>query len=216
VSITPCLLLLRSYGRLRLSSRFKASLGSGPRFRGGGGGDPVDEPAFRVGVQAVNLQVGLQAGNGDSAKDSVALILQALEGQIGVGELEKSYAEKITRAVEGGKPPRELAGVASTLSADSRELGPKDFDLGQWVEAGRLAAIAQEPSYFQSGDTRAFLRRLLWRQKFGLGGMNLDPVALQSLRDISEVLETKDLESSDYARLRRNFEAILNVYYPQS
>jgi hypothetical protein len=197
------------------------SLWNGPRERGGGEDEPtttpVSEAAFRVGVEIVNLQVSLHAGDRVNAKDSGAFILQALDGQIGVGDLGKAYGERIIGAVQRGTPPRELLGVASTLSQESREiLGTQDVDLGQWVEAGRLAAIAEEPSFFRQGRNRAFLRRLLWRQKLGVGEMEIDPAALKSLRDIADVLGKGSLGPSDYAGLQRSFEAILNVYYPQS
>ena len=65
-------------------------------------------------------------------------------------------------------------------------------------------------------DRRAFLRRLLGQQKLGLGEMEIDPAALQSLREISGILDNKSLGPSDYASLRRSFDAILNVYYPPS
>ncbi|HEV8578818.1 MAG TPA: zf-HC2 domain-containing protein [Thermoanaerobaculia bacterium] len=189
--------------------------------RGGGGeegpGVPVNEAAFQVGVQAVNLQVSLQAGDGDKATNSVAYILKALKGQY-TGGLDEAYTKEITGAVVEGKPPRDLIPTASKLAQDARDiLGPEDVDLGQWIEAGRLAAIAGESSFFENRANRAFLRRLLWRQKLGFDKeMKLDPGARQSLQDISSVLAKNDLSPSDYAKLQRDFESILRIYYPES
>jgi hypothetical protein len=191
----------------------------GPTYRGGEGlGDePVDVAVFRLGVQLVNLQVSLEANQGEDSRDILLRILAILRDQLLVTHLIEGYTD-IKVAIEDGTPAETFVEQASELALDTREafLENRSLHLGQWVEAGLLAAIAQEPSYFQDGDRRLFLRRLLWRQKLGRDDLKLDPVALQSLRDVSEVLETKDLGSSDYAKLRRSFEAILDVYYPQS
>ena len=42
----------------------------------------------------------------------------------------------------------------------------------------------------------------------------IDPAALQSLKDVSEVLDQDVLSSADYARLRQSFDRILEIYYP--
>ncbi len=191
----------------------------GPTYRGGGGeGEeaPLDPASFQMGVQLVNLQVSLEAGQGERAQDIMARILQLLENQLFVDDLKKGYTE-ITTAIANGTPPQKLAGQASQLAQQTREaFDAPHLDFGQWAEAGRLAAIAEQPSFFQRGDSRAFLRRLLWRQKFGIGEMKLDPAAHRSLQDISEVVSRGSLGRTEYGKLRKDLETILNVYYPQS
>jgi putative zinc finger protein len=195
------------------------SLWLGPTYRGGGDegeeAPPPDPASFPMGVQLVNLQVSLEAGQGDRAQDIVARILNILKDQYLVEELKKGYTD-ITTAIANGTPPQKLVGQASQLAQQAREAFNAHLDLGQWVEAGRLAAIAEQPSFFQRGDSRAFLRRLLWRQKLGLGEMKLDPAARQSLQDVSEVIAKGKLGRSDYGELRQDLEKILDVYYPQS
>ncbi len=190
----------------------------GPTYRGpGGGGEaPSDPTSFRMGVQLVNLQVALEANRGEQAQDIVARILQILDDQLFVEELKEGY-KGITGAIADGTPPEKLAGQASELARQAREAfdGPH-LDLGQWAEAGRLAATASEASYFRRGDVRSFLRRLVWRQKLGLGEMELDPAARASFTEISQVLENSSLSSSDYAKLNQELEAILRIYYPES
>ena len=191
----------------------------GPTYRGGGGeGEeaPLDPASFQMGVQLVNLQVSLEAGQGEQAQDVVARILQILEPQLFVDDLKKGYTE-ITTAIANGSPPQKLAGKASELAQQAREaFDAPHLDLGQWVEAGQLAASAGEASFFERGDTQKFLRRLLWRQKLGIGKMKLDPAARQSLADISGVLEKRSLDRADYGKLSQNLRAILNIYYPES
>jgi len=133
-----------------------------------------------------------------------------------VDDLKKGYTD-ITVAIENKIPPETLAGKASELAQQARAaFDVPHLDLGQWTEAGRLAAIAEQPAFFQSGHTHAFLRRLLWRQKLGVGEVTLDPGARQHLQDVSSLLEKRSLGRSDYAKLRPSLEAILKIYYPES
>ncbi|HSG39360.1 MAG TPA: zf-HC2 domain-containing protein [Thermoanaerobaculia bacterium] len=188
----------------------------GPTFRGSGDGEetPLDPASFQLGVQLVNLQVSLGANEAERSQDVVARILNLLESQLFVDDLKEAYKE-ITVAISDGTPPTDLVSKASDLAGRTREaLDTTHLDLGQWVEAGRLASIAQEPSFFQRGENRSFLRKTIWRQRFGIGDLNLDPAALESLKDISEVLDQGDLSSAEYAKLKRSFDQILQLYYP--
>jgi hypothetical protein len=197
----------------------QGSFWAGPRPRGGGnkaGSSPVDPAAFQIGVRLIDLQVSLEANDTTQISDAIAFILHVLETQNGVKPLEEAYIEFKGKILEdGAPPPREFTGEASQLIRDTRDyLQEYPLDLGQWVEAGRLASIAQEPSFFQQGENRRFLRRTIWRQRFGIGDMTIDPAALQALRDVSDVLDNRDLESADYARLKQSFDHILEIYYP--
>lgn len=203
------------------------SLWRGPTFRGGGeeGQETALETAsLQMGVQLVNLQVSLAANRGDDAQDAVARILTILKDQMFVADLTKGYTD-ITTAIENKTPPASLAGKASQLAEQAREaFDAPHLDLGQWVEAGRLAAIAGQPAFFERGENRTFLRRLLWRQKlsrswrkrFGIDDMELDPAARRSLQDISAVLAKGTLGGPEYGKLRGDFEKILGIYYPES
>jgi hypothetical protein len=188
----------------------------GPTYRGSGEEEeaPLDPASFQLGVQLVNLQVSLAANEGERSQDVVARILQLLKHQLFVNDLAEAY-EAVTRAISDGTPPRDLLTRATELANQTQAImDTPHLDLGQWVEAGRLASIAQEPSFFQRGENRSFLRKTIWRQRFGVGDMTLDSAALQSLKDISEVLDQGDLSSAEYARLKQSFDQILEIYYP--
>jgi hypothetical protein len=191
----------------------------GPTYRGEGGDEEVklDEAAFRMGVQLVNLQASLKAGNIPAAQDVVARILGLLKAESFTDDLQKSYT-RITVALEDHKPPSALLPEASRLAKDSREVfdPTTPLDLGQWVEAGRLSALAQDPSFFQQPDTQSFLRRFRWRERFGLGDTKLDPGARESLDQISEIASKGNLQASDYAKLKEQFDKILGIYYPDT
>lgn len=192
-------------------------LWTGPVFRGGEGEAEVDvdEAAFRTGVQLVNLQVSLQAGKKDEAQNAVAAILGLLESGILTEDLEKKY-EGLTGSLEdAGRPSSSFLTEASKLAEETREVFETDsLDLGQWVEAARLAAATGNATFFQQGKTRSFLRRLLWREKFGLGEVKLDEATRQSLEEVSEILSKGELAASDYAGLSDELERILEIHYP--
>ena len=191
-------------------------LWTGPRYRGGEGESDVnlDEAAFRTGVQLVNLQVSLQAGKTQEAQDAIAAILGLLDAGILTDELKKKY-EDLTGSMDGSRPPASFLPKASELAQETRDIFDTDsLDLGQWVEAARLAAATGGPHFFQQGEVRSFLRRLLWREKLGLGDLKLGAETRQSLEEVSRILSKGELAASDYARLTEELERILEIHYP--
>jgi hypothetical protein len=141
----------------------------GPTYRGGEGEaeTKINEASFRMGVQLVNLQATLQTGQVKESQDVIARILNLLKPQPFTDDLYKRYAG-ITGALYK-KLPAEFLPEAARLAKESRDVfDTPSLDLGQWVEAGRLAAMARKPSFFQQSDNQAFLRRLSWNDKLGL------------------------------------------------
>lgn len=208
----------------------------GPTYRGGEDGEeiPVDPAAFQIGVRLVNLQMSLEANDDRQASDDIAKLLQVLETQVGMKPLEDAYIElKQEILKDGAPPPRSFIEKAAQLNQETKDsLEALPLDLGQFVEAGRLSAIAQEASFFQQEEHRRFLHRIIrrqrfvqnpsflflsrkvWQERFGMDYMTIDPAALQALRDISDVLGNRDLRAEDYASLRQSFDEILKIYYP--
>lgn len=189
-------------------------LWTGPRYRGEGEVEAnLDEAAFRTGVQLVNLQVSLRAGNTEEAQNAIATILGLLDAGILTQDLEKKY-EDLTASLEN-RPPSSSLPKASQLAQETRDIfDPGSLDFGQWVEAGRLAAATGNPGFFLQGETRSFLRRLLWRDKLGLGEVQLDEPTRQSLEEVSRILSKGELAASDYAGLTDALEQILEIHYP--
>ena len=195
------------------------SLWLGPTSRGTGSpGDevPLDPAAFQMGVQLVNLQVSLQANQGEQAQDVVARILQNLDTQMFVDELKAGY-KGITGAIANGTPPRKLTKKASDLAGQAKEAlaSPLYLDLGQWVEAGRLASISHSPAFFQQSDNQVFLRRALWRDRLGFKDSKLPQGSRKELEAIQQILGKGDLQPADYDRLKSHFDKILKANYPE-
>jgi hypothetical protein len=191
----------------------------GPTSRGAGGAEDEvasNPAAFQLGVQLVNLQVSLKANRGEQAQDVVARILQNLETQMFVDELKAGY-KGITSTIANGTSPRALEKRASELARQAREafVPPLYFDLGQWVEAGRLAAISHNPTFFQQSDGRTFLRRALWHDRLGLKDSTLPQGSRKDLEAIQQILGKGALQSADYVRLQKHFDEILKANYPE-
>jgi hypothetical protein len=194
----------------------------GPVYRGDGGDEEMNlnEASFRTGVQLVNLQVSLQAEERGQAQDAIAAILKLLKTGLITEDLEKKYTSLTGALDKSPKTPSSFLPQASELAKETREVFLADedlsLDLGQWVAAGRLAAIAKNPAFFKESENRSFLRRALWREKLGFGEMKLDPETRESLQQIADIIANDDLGASDYVELKRRFEQILEIHYPVS
>jgi hypothetical protein len=194
----------------------------GPRNRGGGETEndaKIDDTAFRFGVQLVNLEVSLRAKDADGAGDVVASILGILKAQPSSQELTDAYRSMRIGLADSNKKPEQFLPVATTLGQKSREwFDPTPLDLGQWVEAGRLAAFAHNPSFFQQSEARTFLRRLLWRDKLHdllrIDDPELDPATRDSLAQVAGIVSKGNLRPSDYDELKRQLDKVLATYYP--
>jgi Putative zinc-finger len=188
----------------------------GPTFRGEGDegeGIPLDQAAFQMGVQLVNLQARLKAGRAKDAQDAIARILGLLKSQYSTEELRNRYTQ-LTGSLEN-RPPRDLLPDSTRLAHDVRKVFDADaLDFGQWVEAGRLTALAGDPTFLQQPRSQRFLRQFLWRQKVGFGETKVKPEARQSLEAISDLLGKERLARPDYDELVGGFERILEIYYP--
>jgi Putative zinc-finger len=190
----------------------------GPTSRGAGGSEeeiPLDPAAFQIGVQLVNLQVSLKANQGEQAQDVVARILQNLETQMFVDNLKEGY-KGITSDIANGTPPTKLTGKASELAGQVREVfaAPLYLDLGQWVEAGRLAAISHDPAFFHLPASRSFLRHALWRDRLGRKNSKLPEKSRMELYEIGRILDKGDPQPGDYPKLLIRFNKILAAEYP--
>lgn len=204
-----------------LQGKRTTELWFGVRTRGGSEGSPeepgipMESAAFRIGVQIANLQAKLQANDVKTVTgDVIPAALTALKGQIGASELENGL-EGITMALGQHKAPKDLLPEVTRLAAETRELDPLYFDLGQWVEAGRLAAISHNTAFFCLPETQSFLRHALWRDRLGFKESKLPEGSRGELDAIYKLASKSTLQPADFDALRAHFEKILDANYPQ-
>ena len=187
----------------------------GPTYRGEG--DDLEDSvsnvrSFQIGVQLVNLQVALQQNNAAAADDALARLIGLLEEELLIDPQYKEYYSNLRVAISEGKAPQHVLEESSAKSQELLDfLDDPHAELGRFAEAGRLAAIAEEPSFFERWRARRLLRKLLQQQE--KGGLEIGPEALKSLRAVSQRLKEGDLQPSDYSMLREQFEVILKIYY---
>ncbi len=185
-----------------------------PATRGSGGNAKgLGEAAFRLGVQAVNLRASLEAGDGKTAADVIAYILNALEGQYFSEDLEESFTKLKSTLLEEDSPSQSL-GEADRLLRSARELDDLFFDLGQWVEGGQLAASYGDPAFFRLPESQGFLRHALWRDRHAIKNSKLPEELRKELYAIDQLLAKGDLQPGDYTKLQGHFHNILDANYP--
>jgi hypothetical protein len=177
---------------------------------------PFDDASFQMGVQLVNLQLSLRENDSEGTKrDILPRIFGILKAQTVLSHLTGSFST-LSADLES-KPPRELLATVRPISDEARESFDETYlDLGKWVEAGRLAAQAEDPTFFQQGDSRKFLRHLIWSDGLRKRDERLDPPTLAILRQIAAVLGKGDPQASDYSKLRSLLEKILQAHYPDT
>lgn len=187
----------------------------GPTTRGGV--DPEDlisnERLFQIGVQLVNLQIALEQNNQAVADDVLARLVGLFEEELLADEYVDYYSGARVAITEENAPPRSFLQESAAKSEEFRELDEPYLELGRFVEAGRLAAIAGEPSFFERRGVRRMLGDLLKQHEEG--ELDLDPESVRTLKAISTRLEKETLHAADYAGLQEDFEVILQKYYPQ-
>ncbi|HEV7507283.1 MAG TPA: hypothetical protein VGS07_20510 [Thermoanaerobaculia bacterium] len=195
------------------------NLWRGPTTRGPGSEEEVklQEASFKMGVQLVNLQMSLKAGRAEDAQDVVARILGLLGSQSFTKDLEDGYT-KITTSLANGRKPADLLSEASWLAGLSRDVfESSSLDLGQWVEAGRLASVSYDPTFFRMPKGRSFLRRSLWRDRLGIESLEL-PKAKESRPELDAVYKIADqgtFQPVDFVNLQGHFKKILELNYPE-
>jgi len=196
----------------------KPALWLGETMRGGGeDGEtaPVDEASFRMGVQIVNLQVLLNASDREGARNIISYILKVLNAQDLNRPLNDSYTS-LGVDIDRAKDARELLPRAARLAQESRDyFEPLYLDLGQWVEAGRLAAISHDPAFFRLPEAWSFLRHTLRRDWLGFKDSKLPMETRRQLEAIYKIAGKDTLQSTDFAKLQSHFEHILQANYPR-
>ncbi|GAW65788.1 hypothetical protein GPEL0_01f0837 [Geoanaerobacter pelophilus] len=110
--------------------------------------------AFRIGVNLMNLEVELIAGDGDRAQAQAARLAPLLESLAGAPD--RAPLEGMVAQLERGVDPSTLAGASGELE----RLVPSEqvpyARLGAWAQGARLAAKTGNRDYLAAGVPRYF------------------------------------------------------------
>jgi hypothetical protein len=155
--------------------------GFGPASRGWGG-------AARVGVLHAGLEIALLASDRErvtAARDAAARELEALAVPA------QTYRELPPDA----RPDR------ARLALRAAGLDPAALQFGQWLEAGRLAAVLREPRLLRDPRLRAALAAVPPGQ--------LLPAATRRLELLRRQLDAEPADPTDWDQLERGFRDVI-------
>ena len=209
-------MLLRNLGDeeivelLAAGDRLDSSLGEGwyqqgwARTRGIAPAVEGGDAAFRVGVQAVDLEIALRLGRAEEA----AILTHLLERDLSALDLSQPLQlcyEAIRELVEGGAPGDEVLALARSTDCVFDEYFPElaaAHRLGGWAEAGKLAAVSGNGELLVS---RSFAREMGRLQEV----TDWDPAVETRLEAIDTLLRTPTAEL-DLPALATAFTALID------
>ncbi len=167
---------------------------------------PYNALDFLTGVHLVDLHLTL-ARNDSEAVNVLSRLHKQFDNFIVAPEETRSY-DRMREEIDAGKPPSsqldEAARLDASLTQSMREADSPFLAFGKWVEAGRLAAIARQPGFFEDRDNRRFFNWLIRHEE-----QNLAPGIVRALKEIRGLLKNGEPR---YDALRERFEAILRHY----
>lgn len=156
---------------------------------------------FQLGVESVALPATLTADHAQAALEHLeSEILPLLDSINFVGPmLVLPYLELRQQLEDGASPQHLLETAAFAEQVLGKSADPIYYSLGQWAEAGRLAAVTQQRGYFKKRSVRRYPERL--------AEVELSPELRQEVTVIERLLNarSRDLELSEldaaFARL---------------
>ena len=173
------------------------------RTRGVGLNRPEQDVAFRVGVQAVDLEIALRL----ERRDEAATLARRLEADLGALELSQPLRlcyEGVRELLAGGAPRQEIVTLTGSTGCLFAEHFP-DLEtahrLGRWAEVGRLAA--------RSGNRELLASRSFARDLRRLRAGDWDDRVAAEMETIAGLLEAP-AERWDLARLEAAFTAVID------
>lgn len=117
-----------------------------------GAGDPLTEPAraVRVGALLTDLELAVRGRDPAAARlaGEVALLLDAIPA---AGPVAARYYDIEERA--GEAPERLLPLLAAGRGEAATMVGAERMEVGEWAEAGRIAAASRDAAFFRAPET---------------------------------------------------------------
>lgn len=188
------------------------------RYRGSGASDlELALQSFQVGALLVDFHLAGQMGAAKEAYRAWHGVGRALAEAPGMSEISNTIFEEANQIDPENNPKEEssdalrsVAARAGQTEAELRDsvLFPEYLDFGKWTEAGRIAALAQDASFFNSRKNRRFLSYALETWK---------PEKPKEVRKELQAIERiwaqgEDLDPKAFEALAGHFQAILDQY----
>lgn len=171
-------------------------------------GEAYNAYDFLTGVHLVDLHLTLARNDSQDSLDVLSRLHKQFDNFLVAPEEARSY-DQIREEIVAGKTPSsqldEAARLDASLTQAMDEADAPYLAFGKWAEAGRLAAIARQPGFFEDRDNRRFLDWLLRHEE----EQELDKGVVRALKEIRGLLKNGEIR---YDALRERFEAILRHY----
>jgi hypothetical protein len=176
-------------------------------FRGLGEGETeFERQSFQTGALLVDFRLSAQAGDIKNASETWHSI-----GRV-VGDVYRKDGDRILKQANQISDASSLQRVAAVADETEKELGdllliPEYLDFGKWTEAGRVAALTGDASFFQSRKNRRFLAYALRNRE-----IEPSPEVRRELEAITRIWDQGKLRSAELALLAQHFQKILDQY----
>lgn len=174
-----------------------------PTMRGSSPGTNEFDTALQAGVRQVELEVALRLGRGDDAEYLAGGLEHLLRGIVMSDHLRLDYAEVREAVAEPETALARAEAVGQALAGFLRD-DRIAYDLGQWAEAGVLAARSGNTGLLGS---RAFKRELRGFQK------ERWPTLGAAIAEVAGLLDAPG-DQMDLPRLETVFAAIIRQDAP--
>lgn len=171
-----------------------------PRIYGFSGAIAPEAVAFRLGENALDLELLLRLGNRDGAASMLRQMLELLS-QAGVGAKSSARLEGVLKKLESGADTSGFAGCTqwfeSALGAEPLRFM---FRTGVWVEGGRMAVTSGNTGYIDAAAIRYVRERT--------GRMQTPQGVSSALRELEAASARKPLGEKELLEMKRAFEEI--------
>jgi len=182
------------------------------RYRGEGEGETdLDRQSFQVGALLVDSRLSTHGGDVNNASEtwrSIGAVLRSVDFMKNEGDRILAQANQIT-------DPVSLRRVAATAEATEKSLGDPNqstltreyLDFGKWTEAGRVAALTRDATFFRDRKNRRFLA-------YALRDKDIKPSreVRRELEEIARIWDQGALGPTQFDSLARHLKNILDQY----
>lgn len=164
---------------------------------GFGSGLAPAKRAFRLGVHLLDARVAFEAGETERLSAALQRASALLPGEPRANEIAASL-----RAGVDASEVSSMREMVDGLAITGRALDPAAFDLGAWVETGRLAALG--------GNTKVLESEFATAANRGTSStLSDDPAAARELAAIRAALADRRVSAQELGDLERSFQQLL-------